>query len=92
MDATRQQEIEACDRRVLAALEAGDPEAFFEAFREDLNAQNVCSIAPIYCVMEAMRDRAKPRVLHYAANNSTDGSCLVSFAAAAFVQAPSLII
>ena len=92
VDANRKKEIEACDRRVLDALESGDPEAFFEAFREDLNAQNVCSIAPIYCVMEAMRDRAKPRVLHYDAHNSTDGSCLVSFAAAAFVQAPSLII
>ena len=85
VDEAREGEVEQGDRALLTALETGDPEAFFEAFREDLNARNVCSIAPIYCVMEALRDRARPRVLAYEQSNTQDGSCLVSFASVAFV-------
>ncbi len=82
----RVSEIEAGDRAALAALETGDPDRFFDAFREDGNARQVCSIAPIYCTMEAMRGRATPRVLTYAQDNSDDQACLVSFASVAFVK------
>ena len=85
-DAAREQEIEAGDRAVLAAIEAGDPDGFFDTIRRDGNARNVCSVAPIYCVLEAMRGRAQARVLSYQQANSEDRTCLVSFTSVAFVR------
>ncbi len=82
----RVKEIEDSDRAVLDAIEAGDPDAFFDVFRKDGNGTNVCSIAPIYCVMAAMRDRAKARVLKYNKDNSPDKTCLVSFASVAYLD------
>lgn len=85
-DPERVREIESADRAMLDALESGDPDRFFDTFRPDLNARNVCSIAAIYCVMEVMRGRARPRVLTYQHHNSEDLSCLVSFTSVAFVK------
>ncbi|MCX7717221.1 MAG: AmmeMemoRadiSam system protein B [Candidatus Sumerlaeaceae bacterium] len=85
-DEQREQAIETADRAALAAIEDGDPERFFETFRKDENATNVCSIAPIYVMMEAMRERAKARVLTYQQANSDDRTCLVSFASVAYVK------
>jgi len=97
-DEDREKEIEAGDRATLAAIETGDAEKFFERFREDQNAQQVCSIAPIYCVLSAMENRAVPRVLAYKQANSEDKTCLVSFATVAFLKkeavekAPKILI
>lgn len=85
-DPEREQQIAQADRRVLEAIESGDPERFFEVFRADNNATSVCSIATIYCVMEAMRGRASARVLTYQQANSEDKTCLVSFCSVAYVQ------
>lgn len=85
-DPDREREIEAGDRAALAALESGDPDAFFDSFRQGENPRKVCSIAAIYCVMEAMRGRATPRVLSYRQSNSEDRTCLVSYASVAFVR------
>ena len=85
-DAAREQEIESGDRALLSAIESGDPDAFFDVIRRDGNAHNVCSVAPIYCALEAMRGRAQARVLAYRQANSEDRSCLVSFASVAFVR------
>jgi AmmeMemoRadiSam system protein B len=97
-DEQRERAIEASDRAILAAIESGDPNRFFEVFRASRNATNVCSIAPIYVTMEAMRGRATPRVLTYQQSNSADRTCLVSFASVAFLkngagrQAPKIIL
>ena len=97
-DEEREQAIEAADRATLAAIESGDPDHFFESFRQDQNATKVCSIAPIYVAMEVMRGRATPRVLTYQQANSDDRTCLVSFASVAFIkngadqQAPRIIL
>jgi hypothetical protein len=85
-DAAREREIEEGDRAALAAMETGDPDAFFDAFRADGNARNVCSIAAIYCVMAALRGIATPRLLTYQQANSEDRTCLVSFCSVAFVR------
>jgi AmmeMemoRadiSam system protein B len=82
----REKEIETGDRAALAAVETGDPDRFLDAFREDGNSRHVCSISTIYCVLEAMRGRATPRLLSYAQANSEDHACLVSFASVAFLR------
>lgn len=82
----RVREIEAADRAMLAALETGDPDAFLDTFRADDNARKVCSIAPIYCMLSALRGIATPRVLAYQHHNSDDRNCLVSFCSVAFVR------
>lgn len=85
-DEEREKEIEAGDRETLTSIETGDPDEFFNHFRPTMNERNICSIAPIYCVMEALKDRAKARVLTYQQANSQDKSGLVSFASVAFVK------
>lgn len=85
-DEEREREIETLDRGALAAIERGDPDHFFEYFRPNGNSQKVCSIAPIYVALSAMRDRAVPRVLSYHQANTPDRTCLVSFASVAFLK------
>lgn len=82
----REKSIEAADRAALAAIEKGEPDAYFDVYRHDLNANRVCSIAPIYITMEALRGRAKAKTLAYQQSNSSDKSTLVSFASVAFVK------
>lgn len=82
----RVKEIEACDKKTLDFIEKGDPDAFFKQFEENMNATNMCSIAPIYVVMEALRDRGKPTTLTYQQANNTEKTNLVSFASVAFVK------
>ncbi len=86
VDDTRKKIIERNDREHLDAIETGDPMQFFESFRERQNDQRVCSIGPMYCVMEALRGRAKGRVLHYQQAVTPDNNTLVSFASVAFVK------
>lgn len=82
----RAKEIETGDREAIAAIESGNPDAFFDTFRPDANARKVCSIAAIYCVMDILRERAKPRTLAYNQANSPDKSTLVSFASVAYLK------
>lgn len=82
----REKEIESGDRAALEAVENLDPEAFFEHFRPDMNARNVCSIGAIYTVLRTLKGRAKANVLHYQQANSSDKACLVSFASVAFTK------
>jgi len=89
-DKEREHEIEVGDRVALAMIEGGDPETFFAHFQANGNRQQVCSIAPIYVVMAAMRDLAIPRVLTYQQANTHDRTCLVSFASVAFDKKESL--
>jgi AmmeMemoRadiSam system protein B len=85
-DAGREKEIEGGDRALLAAIESGDPEEFFNVVSRDGNIRNVCSVAAIYCVLEAMRGFARGRLLTYQQHNSEDRTCLVSFASVAFLR------
>lgn len=89
-DEEREREVETLDRGALAAIEGGDPDQFFEYFRPNGNSQKVCSIAPIYVALAAMRHRAIPRVLSYHQANTPDRTCLVSFASVAFIKKDAL--
>lgn len=73
------QELAALDRATLARLEAGDAAGFHrEATRDDAR-RRLCGVAPVYAAMRASGVGA--RVLAY--HQWTDGTDLVSFAAAA---------
>lgn len=85
-DEKRANEIAQGDRQILDALETGDPDKFFDAFRPTMNVNKVCSVGTIYCVLDAMRGRGTPKVLKYNQANSSDKTCLVSFASVAFVK------
>jgi AmmeMemoRadiSam system protein B len=89
-DPEREEEIASGDRKALAALESGDPEKFFEVFRQNQNNQQVCSVATIYVALAAMQRYAVPRVLTYQQANSPDRTCLVSFASVAFLKKESV--
>jgi MEMO1 family protein len=71
--------VEAEDRRTLALLEAGDPEAFHRDAVQDDERRRLCGAAPIYAGLRASGRGA--RLLHY--ERWTDGVDSVSFAAAA---------
>jgi len=71
--------VEAEDRRTLAFVAAGDPEAFHrDAVRGDAR-RRLCGVAPIYAAMRASGRGAT--LLHY--ERWTDGRDSVSFAACA---------
>ncbi len=82
----REKEIEKNDRSALEAIESGDSSKFFDCFRPELNNQNVCSIAPIYVMMEIFKGKAKAKTLTYQQANSPDKATLVSFASVAFIK------
>lgn len=85
-DDARMKEIETADRLALDAIEKLDPDAFFESFRADQNARNVCSIGAVYTVLAAMHGRGTATLLKYNQANSPDKTCLVSFASVAFLK------
>ncbi|MCB2153451.1 AmmeMemoRadiSam system protein B [bacterium] len=81
------------DRNALKHIEAIEPDAFFEFFRDDANATRVCSIAPIYCLLSALDGDHQAKLLRYDQNNSSDRTCMVSFASFAFMpKAPKIIL
>lgn len=86
-DEAREKAIEAGDRAMLDAVEAMNPEGFFDTFRPDFNGRKVCSVGPMYCALSALKGRANAKVLKYRQANSPDKSTLVSFASVAFTKA-----
>jgi MEMO1 family protein len=46
--------IDREDRQMLAAVEAGDAEAFFECARRDNDRRRVCGLSPIYSLLRAL--------------------------------------
>ncbi len=87
LDAVRREDLEA-----VRAVESVDATAFFESFRKTMNARNVCSIAPIYCALHAMRDEHQGKLLRYHQANSDDKTCMVSFASVAFTPKSRIIL
>jgi len=59
------EEVRSRDLRALAAIEAGDPEAFREEVESDGNRTRICSAASIFLLATALRDLATPRLLGY---------------------------
>jgi len=65
LDADSLHAIESSDRRALAQVEAGEPEAFRQAVSAAKNATNICSVGCIYALTTALKGRASARLLRY---------------------------
>jgi AmmeMemoRadiSam system protein B len=58
-------DIERDDRAMLATVEAGDPDAFFETARRDGDRNRVCGLSPIYALLRLL-PAARGEVRRYA--------------------------
>ncbi len=73
--------IEREDRGLLAAVEAGDAEAFFESARRDNDRRRTCGLSPIYTLLRALGG-APGRLRRY--SQWPDPECVVTFASVVF--------
>ena len=77
---------EECDRKMLAFVEAGDADGFFEFVRKEEDRRKICGLTAIYVTLAACEEaggRAKGRLLHYAQSPEEETQSLVSYAAVA---------
>jgi hypothetical protein len=77
---------EECDRKMLALVEAGDADGFFEFVRAEEDRRKICGLTSIYLTLaacEAAGGKAKGRLLHYAQSPEEETQSLVSYAAMA---------
>ena len=73
--------IDREDRAMLAAVEGGDAEAFFESARRDNDRRRVCGLSPIYALLRALGG-APGATRHY--GQWPDPGGVVSFASVVF--------
>ena len=73
--------IDREDRALLAAVEAGDADAFFRSVRRDNDRRRTCGLSPIYTLLRAL-DGAKGTLRRY--GQWPDPQGLVSFASVVF--------
>lgn len=73
-------EVADADREMLAAVEAGDPEAFFQAVARDGDRRRICGLPPIYAALRALPG-VRGRLLRYSQWPDPQGT--VTFAAIA---------
>ncbi len=74
---------ETKDRRLIAALEAGDPERFFAEAAADGDRTRICGLAPLYAFLTLM-DGAIGRLLHYDRSRDDATRSSVTYASLAF--------
>lgn len=73
--------IEQEDRAMLATVQAGDAEAFFESARADNDRRRTCGLSPIYTLLRALG--AAPGALRRY-GQTPDPECVVTFASVVF--------
>ena len=69
---------------MLDAIERVKPDEFMRTFFADANARNVCSVAPIYCVLRVMNGSTKGTSLRYGQAVDSDRGGAVSFGSVVF--------
>lgn len=74
------------DRALIAALEAGAPDAFFAALAADADRTRICGAAPLLLFLELLRG-GRGRLLHYDASRDDTTRSLVTYASLAFEEA-----
>lgn len=75
--------LEAEDRAMLAAIEAGDADAFYESIAKDGDRRRVCGLTPIYTVLRVLGRPGK--LLKY--EQAADPNGTVTFASVVFQKA-----
>jgi hypothetical protein len=73
-------EVEDADRRMLAAVEAGDAEGFFRDVAKDGDRRHICGLPPTYAALRILGPH-RGRLLHYGQWPDPNGT--VTFAALA---------
>ncbi len=76
----------ARDRQLLAALEAGDPDAFFAALAADADRTRICGAAPLLVFLELLRGLPGRLLCHDETRDESTRSA-VTFASLAFPAA-----
>ncbi len=76
-------ETEAKDRRLIGALERGDPDAFFAAVAADGDRTRICGAAPLATLLDVLRG-VPGRLLHYDRTRDDATRSAVTFASLAF--------
>ena len=74
------------DRALIAALEAGAPEAFFATLAADADRTRVCGAAPLLLLLELLRG-GRGRLLHYDQSRDDATHSAVTYASLAFEAA-----
>jgi hypothetical protein len=65
LDSENLQTVEDSDRRALEHVVNSAPESFRSCVTETGNATDICSVGCIYSLSKVLKDRARPRLLHY---------------------------
>jgi hypothetical protein len=73
-------EVEDADRRMLAAVEAGDAEGLFRDVAKDGDRRHICGLPPTYAALRILGPH-RGRLLHYGQWPDPNGT--VTFAALA---------
>jgi AmmeMemoRadiSam system protein B len=74
---------EAKDRRLIAALEAGDRDGFFSETAADGDRTRICGFAPLYTLLSLV-DGARGHLLHYERTHDENTRSSVSYASLAY--------
>jgi len=64
LDLVTRAQLQAADERLLKAIEAGDPQGFFEAVQAERDRWRVCGLTPIYLTLQ-MVTPASGRIVAY---------------------------
>ncbi|MEQ8821926.1 MAG: AmmeMemoRadiSam system protein B [Sumerlaeia bacterium] len=89
----REEEVRERDTVMLKHIDTLDAKGFFDFFRGDFNETKVCSIAPIYCLLQALAPDTEGKTLIYSQSNDPQRDCMVTFAGVAFTaKAPKIIL
>lgn len=70
------------DRQVVSHLQAGKPEAFVEALRDNSNITRICSSGNLYVLRHALRRAAWQDLGYHQAADAESGTCVTCIAAA----------
>lgn len=80
IDDIRQAMVRSRDSLLLDQIEARDPEAFFNHFREDNNARNVDAVTAVYVMLHALGAEGRVDRIDYQQWHEQETDSLVSYA------------
>jgi hypothetical protein len=70
------------DRAMLTAVEAVDPQGFFDSIAADRDRRRICGFSPIYALLRTLESRERGQVVHY--GQWPDPQAVVTYASVVF--------